>query len=191
MVQRIFRPYSVGGYNNLSSSKPKLILEDMIYLIVAGIIAVLVYIFGTKQQQESIINRAKIPAAVIQWETEVRAAAKEFGVPVSIALSVLWVESAGNPQARGSSGERGLMQLKEIAVKDLQLQGFGTFPNWETDPAQNIRAGVAFLALQYRRTGNWYEAVKAYNQGYAGKDQNPGLAADYLNKVRQKEQFFG
>lgn len=162
-----------------------------LWIVAAAILGVLAWIFGKKISQERAVNRAKVPEAVLQWETEVIAAAKEFDVPSTIAMAVLWTESVGNKNARGSSGEYGLMQLKEIAIRDLQLNGFGTFDGWRTDAAQNIRAGVAYLKLQYRRTGDWFKAVKAYNQGYQGAKDNPQLAQNYLDKVRNKEQFFG
>lgn len=160
-------------------------------LIVFAILAGLAWLFKEKNKEEKQLNNSKIPESVRQWEPEVTAAAKEFNVPKTVAMAVLWQESAGNPNARGSSGEVGLMQLKEIAVKDLQLRKFGKFDGWKNNPEQNIRAGTAYLALQKENTGNWFEAVKAYNQGFKGKDQNPVKANNYLKEVKAKEKFFG
>lgn len=160
------------------------------YLVVAAVVGFLAWMFGKKEEQQREINRAKVPEAVLQWEPQIFNAAKEFNVPVTILWAMLWQESGGHPLARGSAGEIGLMQLKEIAIRDLRLQGYGDFPGWKTDPETNIRAGAAFLALQESRTGNWMKAVKAYNQGHQGAQEYPERANEYLQAVREKEQFF-
>ena len=163
----------------------------MLAIIGAAVLVIIAYLFAEKRKEEIKLNTAKIPEQVRQWESLVVAASREFDVPATIAMSVLWVESAGSANARGSAGEIGLMQLKKIAVNDLAIQGFGKFTGWQTDPQQNIRAGVAYLRLQYNRTGNWFDAVEAYNQGFEGRKKNPEKAQAYLNEVREKEKFFG
>lgn len=165
-------------------------MTGIAYLVAAGIAGFLAWMFGKKNTQQQEINRAKVPDAVLQWEPQVFAAAREFNVPVTILWAMLWQESGGNALARGSAGEIGLMQLKEIAVKDVRLRGYGKFENWKRDPETNIRAGAAFLHLQQERTGSWLKAVKAYNQGYQGAQERPELANQYLEAVRQKEKFF-
>lgn len=165
-------------------------MGNLIWIILIALAGVLAYLFGEKTKEEKKVNSAKVPNSVKQWEPLVFEASKEFEVPFSIAQAVLWQESAGKENARGSAGEIGLMQLKEIAVKDLKLQGFGRFPGWDKNSEQNIRAGVAFLALQKKRTGDWFDAVKAYNQGFEGMKENPELANEYLNEVKAKEKFF-
>lgn len=120
---------------------------QLIYIFVVSIIGLFAVWKGVKTSQKKM-NRSKIPGSVLKWSEDVKTASREFNVPFDIALSVLWQESGGRPEAVGSANEKGLMQLKPIAVKDLQLEKFGSFTGWERKPKQNIRAGTAFLALQ-------------------------------------------
>lgn len=165
-------------------------MNQFIYIGLTLLGGFLAWKFGIKKEEEKTANRAKVPDKVLSWEPEVANAAAQFDVPKSIAMSVMWTESAGNSNAVGSAGEKGLFQLKKIAVKDLKLRGFGKFPNFETKPEENIKAGVAYLKLQKENTGNWYDAVKAYNQGFQGMKDNPKKAQNYLDKIKQKEEFF-
>lgn len=163
----------------------------MIFTILAVIILVFVLLFaGGEKVKEKQENVKMIPGRVGQWTKTVRKYANKYNIPFPVAMAVMWVESAGDPSARGSAGERGLYQLKEIAVKDLKLQGYGNFKFYETLPEENIEAGIAYLDLQRKRTGNMSDAIKAYNQGFAGMKKNPGLANEYLQKVEERKKFF-
>lgn len=148
--------------------------------------------FAIKKDEEKKLNKSKVPKTVREWEDAVYEASDEFGVPPHIAMAVLWQESRGNEMAKGGAGEIGLMQLKDIAVQDLRLKGYGKFEGWKQDPKQNIRAGVAYLDLQHERTGNWGEALQAYNQGFEGYQQskNHEKAIAYMNEVKRKTKFF-
>lgn len=154
--------------------------------IMAGLYSVLV-----KTKAEAVnYNRSIVPGPIINWEETVSKYAGKYGVPFDIAMSVMWVESAGDQYAEGSAGEKGLYQLKEIAVLDLEQNGYGSFWDYDFSPEENIQAGIAFLDLQKKRTGNWEQAIKAYNQGQAGAKKYPGRAADYFAKVNEKRRFF-
>jgi len=165
-------------------------MKELILALIIGLGLFLLKMFGQKKEQEMELNSAKIPESVKRWVPELQQAGQEFGVPADIAAAVLWTESAGDQNARGSAGEVGLMQLKDIAVKDLALQQYGDFSNYKTDPVENIRAGVAYLRRWYTVTGNWPAAIKAYNQGYQGSLNKPELAAQYLEAVNSKREFF-
>lgn len=165
-------------------------MKELAAGLVIALVLFLFKMFGKKTKEEKELNNALMPDAVKQWINDVQQAGQEFGVPADIGMSVLWVESMGNASARGSAGEYGLMQLKDIAVRDLQLQNFGKFEGYKTDPVQNIRAGVAYLKRWYDVTGNWPAAIKAYNQGLKGSKERPQLAANYLEKVNSKRSFF-
>lgn len=158
-------------------------------IAVAIVIFVSAYFATKKVREEKQLNKAKIPKPVRDWRPVVRRASDEFDVPYNYAHAILWKESLGDPGARGGAGEIGLMQLKPIAVKDVQ-QVKGDFSGWKHDPEQNIRAGVAYLKRQFERTGDWREAIKAYNQGFAGMKENPHKATAYLEDIEQKAKFF-
>lgn len=94
----------------------------------------------------------------IPLDRELQAALREAcaasGVPVSLALGVMEVESNFQPEAVSGEGCVGLMQLN---------------PRWfppDLTPAGNIQAGVAYLGeLLERYDGDTAAALVAYNQG--------------------------
>lgn len=108
-----------------------------------------------------------------EYQQIISGASKDFGVPIDLIRSVIQVESSGNPNAVGSSGEKGLMQLMSGTARDLGV------PN-AFDPSQNIRGGTKYLSEQYKKTGNWRDALARYN---AGKYYNGSQGQAYADKV--------
>lgn len=121
------------------------------------------------------------PASVSKWRDEALLAGRAHGVSPQLVLAVIWQESAGIASAKGSAGEIGLMQLKDIAARDAGFAG----AVWE--PKANIFIGAAYLALQIRRMGgDVYEGLRAYNQGETGARRDPKKGAQYAREVLQK-----
>ncbi len=86
------------------------------------------------------------------------AACAKYGVPVEIAKSVAYKESGWNPRASSFDGGHG----KGVMQIDDRSHAFARGPEvW--NPAQNIEYGVKLLADNFKRTGNWREAVRRYN----------------------------
>ena len=81
-------------------------------------------------------------------------ACENHGVPITMALGLIEHESRFDPKAVSASGCYGLCQLNPKY-----------FPSGLT-PEDNIRHGVAYLAAQLRRYGNWESALTAYNAGH-------------------------
>lgn len=140
--------------------------------------------------KEKKANLKNVAEPIRELQGIIRQASSRFNVPSEIISAVAWVESGGRMNAIGGAGEIGIMQLKQIAVNDVELNKLGEFPNWRKDSKDNIFAGTAFLRLQKNRVGNWEDAIRAYNQGEAGAKRYPERADEYLNKVLAKERFF-
>lgn len=141
----------------------------------------------------------EIPAAVVEWETYARQAAQNYQIPHEIIMAQIWQESTGNPEARGSNGEYGLMQLKPIAIEDLRRNGYGNFDGWQRVPSVNIQAGTAYLDLQRKRSGQLFleddfrdyaSALESYNEGYAMAKRDLG-PDEYDTEIRAKASVFG
>ena len=119
------------------------------------------------------------------YEDLIREHARDQGVRADLVRAVMQVESAFNPFARSPKGALGLMQLMPATIKQFGV----TNP---FNPAENIRAGVAYLReLLDRYQNNEQLALAAYNAGPGAVD-NHGQAVppyretrDYVAHVNQ------
>jgi soluble lytic murein transglycosylase-like protein len=78
-----------------------------------------------------------------QYDAWVLRASERAGIPGEIAVAIMHAESSGRPNVSGDGdGARGLFQITVATWRR-----FSTRP-WDDafDPAENIRAGVAYLA---------------------------------------------
>jgi soluble lytic murein transglycosylase-like protein len=104
--------------------------------------------------------------------------AREHGVRPDLVRAVMQVESAFNPFARSPKGALGLMQLMPATLK---LYGVVNPFN----PAENVRAGVAYLRnLLDRYDDNEELALAAYNAGPTAVD-NHGQSIPPYRETRQ------
>lgn len=79
--------------------------------------------------------------------------------------SIIIQESGGDPEARGTSGELGLMQLMPANVRTFNVED-------PLDPNQNTKGGVSLLKEELERyDGNIELATAAYNAGSPAVDR--------------------
>ena len=107
---------------------------------------------------------------------------KPAGLPLRLAAAVVTVESGWRVNARGSSGERGLMQLMPATARMMGARGN------LYNPRINMRAGTKYLNWCYRRARkNIAVTIGCYNRG-PGKmwkwSGNP-ITRRYVSKVRR------
>ncbi len=96
--------------------------------------------------------------------------ASEHALSPDFVRAVIQAESAFNPSARSVKGAMGLMQLMPSTAAEYRVTN-------AYDPAQNIRAGVAYLKSLLTRFNNDISlALAAYNAG-------PGAVEKYGNTV--------
>jgi soluble lytic murein transglycosylase-like protein len=87
------------------------------------------------------------------------------GVRTDLVRAVIQAESAFNPFARSSKGAMGLMQLMPATAQEYRVAD-------PYDPAENIRAGVAYLKSLLERYSQKEElALAAYNAGPAAVEK--------------------
>lgn len=134
-----------------------------------------------QQQAQAAARPAAQPQPVTVGRTSVaipaslrgyfEAASRATGVPIGLLAAIARVESGFRVNARGSSGEIGLMQLMPSTAR-----GLGVNP-W--DPAQNVMGGARYIAAQLRRFGDIRLALAAYNAG-------PGRVSNAIKKAGTK-----
>ena len=99
------------------------------------------------------------------------AASLRYNVHPALIKAVVWRESWFNPEARGTSGELGLMQIREPTAMDwAKAEKHKLFTHFQLlDPVKNTACGAWYLRWllnRYRQTDNpMAYALAAYNAG--------------------------
>ncbi|QRM56972.1 lytic transglycosylase domain-containing protein [Sinorhizobium sp. BG8] len=107
--------------------------------------------------------------------------ARQYGVPVELAHAVVRVESNFNPNARGTSGEIGLMQIKPATAR---MMGYSGSAKGLYDPETNIKFGMKYLSVAHELGGGTTcGTILKYNAGHAAKRMNP-VSRAYCGKVQ-------
>jgi soluble lytic murein transglycosylase-like protein len=116
------------------------------------------------------------------YGAEILKATVGTGVSPALVLAVIGIESAGRSAAVSHAGATGLMQLMPATA-----ERFGVTDR--TDPAQNIRGGVAYLDWLLKEFGNDpILALAGYNAGEGAVKNHGGVppyaeTRDYVPKV--------
>ena len=124
------------------------------------------------------LSPATLAAKAAPYHNTIHTAAQKYDVNPSLVKAVITIESCFQPNARGSSGEKGLMQLMPGTARRFNIRD--GYSSW-----QNIHGGSRYLgSLMDRYQGNTNRAIAAYNAGegnvsVGGRIPNTG----YVNKV--------
>ena len=115
-------------------------------------------VFGSAGPTEFRTTRPASPRASV-YDDLISANASAHALSPDFVRAVIQAESAFNPFAKSPKGAMGLMQLMpDTAAQYRVLDAF--------NPAENIRAGVAYLkSLMLRFDNNVSLALAAYNAG--------------------------
>ena len=127
------------------------------------------------------------------------AAARRYGVEPALVKAVVWQESRFHPQARGSRGEIGLMQvMPKAAARDWSDAEHlpPLTPEHLLDPGTNTLVGAWYLGKllkRYARTDNPLPyALADYNAGRGNVLKwNQGAAATNSATFMEQMQFPG
>lgn len=83
-----------------------------------------------------------------RYDTLIVAAAHKYNVDPMLVKAIVWRESKFNPTMKGTSGERGLMQVMEAAGQDwAKSEKIETFAAPDLfDPKVNLEAGAWYIS---------------------------------------------
>jgi soluble lytic murein transglycosylase-like protein len=122
---------------------------------------------GVRTTRLAIAERAK------PFETLISEHSRAQGVRPDLVRAVMQVESGFNPYARSPKGAMGLMQLMPATAKQYGVRN-------AFNPAENVRAGVAYLReLLDRYQDNEELALAAYNAGPGAVDKHGQTVPPY------------
>lgn len=105
------------------------------------------------------------------FDAEIRQAARTNQIDPILIKAVVWRESRFDPDARGASGEYGLMQIQETAAREWadSVQNKNFQPAHLLDPQTNLLAGSWYLKKWHARAPHADNplpfALAAYNAG--------------------------
>ena len=103
----------------------------------------------------------------VGYDHWIKEASQTFNVDENLIRAVINVESNYNPISISNKDAYGLMQIREIAFKDVKNK-FNVewdFEDAKFNPRLNILTGTAYLKLQLDRFKNVDLALAAYNAG--------------------------
>ena len=108
--------------------------------------------------------------------------------------AIIAVESSGNPDAKGSAGEIGLMQISNLAAMNVN-QIYHTDFNKDNlrNPYDNILAGVMYLSIIHTYFPSWDDVIMAYNIGLGNVQRGKKISTGkrYLKRVKEYVRAYG
>lgn len=162
-------------------------------ILIGGIvIIVLMFILRSKTGFAYATGKGTVDR-VNSYDSTIQSMSYVYGIPAKRIKAHIAVESAGDPNAIGSVGEVGLMQMTAVALTDVNNVYFAHDPYTLEDlknPVHAINAGVAYLAYLFDRLFDYDKTSMAYNVGIGGLTSNKTKAAEYLTRIKIAESKF-
>ena len=146
-------------------------LFKLILCVLLAIAAAFAYVAAKSGDPMYAFYEWMSPARFHQYDRLIRSVALEHHLDPMLVKAVVWRESRFDPKKGGSHGERGLMQVSELAAnewaRENKIAGFN--PDQLFEPKTNLEAGTWYL---HRAMEHWNHqsdptafALAEYNAG--------------------------
>ena len=120
----------------------------------------------------------------------IRTLCGNYGVPMSLIIAMIEVESSFRADAISKTNDYGLMQINiinhEWLSKEYDITDF-------LDPYQNVFCGIVMIAEHYNRYCDVNRAVMAYNLGVTGAKRlwdKSIFRTSYTDKIRTAMEVY-
>lgn len=143
---------------------------------------------GTGSKMVGSIKKAASDTDKRAYMAYAEEVAKKEGIDPNVMKGLIQRESEWNPEAIGSVGEIGLVQMRPTTVGDV-----GGHPEDLFDPYKNIEYGAKyFKTLLDRYDGDYNKALMAYNGGMGNLDRGTvsDAAKNYSIEVQRNAEAF-
>jgi soluble lytic murein transglycosylase len=120
------------------------------------------------------------PARFQQYDPLIRRVASEHQLDPMLVKAVVWRESRFDPNKIGSAGERGLMQVSEVAANDWAREN--QIANFRVDELFNPKANL--------EVGTWY-LHRAFQHWQGQSDPTPFALAEYNAGASRAQRWAG
>jgi soluble lytic murein transglycosylase-like protein len=131
------------------------------------------------QVRTSVHGRMLQRDEALKLSERVAEASTTYGVPPSLVLAVIEVESSYDPKAVSTADCKGLMQIHPRTAQKVAA-AFGI------DRGDNVALGTAYLASMFGMFKRWDHALMAFNKGPAKfRSQNLEVGR-YARKVMDR-----
>ena len=149
-------------------------------ILLGGIAALVERLFSVREHSQDAV---------------ILAAAARSGVEPALIKAVVWRESWFDPKAKGTSGEIGLMQIREPTARDwASAERIHFFHHFQIyDPGRNTSCGAWYLRrllTRYRHTDRpMTYALAAYNAGptHVARWSKGAAATNAVELLRQMD----
>ena len=127
------------------------ILFKLILCVLLAIAAAFAYVAVKSGDPLYAFYEWMSPARFHQYDRLIRSVALEHHLDPMLVKAVVWRESRFDPKKRGTHGERGLMQVSEVAAnewaRENKIAGFN--PDQLFEPKTNLEAGQLVFASRH------------------------------------------
>lgn len=123
----------------------------------------------------------------IPYSHEIISIASRYMIPASLAIAQVQQESSFRPNAIGDNGaSRGLMQVQRSALTDVN-NTLGTSYTFDDlfIVEINLHVGFAYLELKQQQYGNYFDALRAYNDGTPNTEKGKRYAETVFKLSKQ------